>query len=170
MTEKFKIIIRRLIFGYGFFLLLIIIGLTVELPFVLVVINGMGLIPIDGFPFPYDIFRLSSIISVVITLLVGLKWIYFPSNKLDDYFAKLHSKLLNSKKKLLFRFTGILIAIPLFAFILIPNAVIWIGFGSILNVFYPGEELSVGIYTTIALITGYIWLAIVIGELCPPVF
>ena len=82
--------------------------------------------------------------------------------------AKLHSNLRNSKKNLFFRYVGILIAVPLFAFIFIPNALVWLGIGEILNFLYPGEELSVGIYMMIALISGFVWLAVVIGKLCPP--
>jgi len=165
--KKSGSVIKRLASGYGFFFLLILAGVTVELPFVIVVTVGMGLIAIDGFPFPHDIFQLASIISVGIAFVVGLRWIYFPSHLLDDLLSKLHSNLSSSKKNLLFRFVGILIAIPLFAFIFIPNAVIWIAIGAILNFLYPGEELSIGIYMMIALITGYVWLAIVIGKLCP---
>jgi len=60
------------------------------------------------------------------------------------------------------------VAIPLFAFILIPNAIVWIVTGEVLNRLYPGEELSIDIYMTTALITGFVWLAIVVGKLCPP--
>ena len=167
MFKKSGSVIKRLASGYGFFFLLILAGVTVELPFVIVVTVGMGLIAIDGFPFPYDVFRLASIISVGITLVVGLRWIYFPSRRLDDLLIKLHSYFITSRKYLLFRFTGVLLAIPLFAFILIPNAVIWIGIGSVLNLLYRGEELSVELYAMIALLTGFLWLAVVIGKLCP---
>jgi len=55
MFKKVGLILKRLFFGYVFFFLLILAGLTIELPFALVIIVGMGLIPIDGFPFPRDI-------------------------------------------------------------------------------------------------------------------
>jgi len=168
MFNKIIPILKRLIFGYAFFLLLIIAGLTIELPFVLVIIISVGFIPIDGFPFPQDIFRIASIFSLIISFLVGLRWIYFPSPRLNSWLQKLHSYFAHSKKKLLFRFVGTLLAIPLFAFIFTPNAVVWIGLGWILNYLYPGEELSIVLYIALAFISGYTWLAIVIGQLCPP--
>jgi len=126
MLQKLFAITKRLITGYGFLLSLTVIGLTLGWPFVLTSVLGLGLLLPNTSPFPRDIFQTISILSVVITLAVGLGWLYSPFRRLDTYLEKLHSNLLHPKSWLRLRFVGIIVALPLFAFILSPCAIIWL--------------------------------------------
>ena len=165
--QKVLAIVKRLSVGYGFLLLLMFVSLTLALPFVLTIIVGLGLLPPDGFPFPRGIFKAVASLSVAITLVVGLRWLWFPSHWLDAHLAALRSHLLRSKKYLLLRFVGILVAFPLFAFILSPCAVTWLG----LETGLYRLHLMSGVLeyaSPAAMISGFIWLAVIVGRLCPP--
>jgi hypothetical protein len=67
----------------------------------------------------------------------------------------------------LLRFVGVLIAIPLFAFILSPCAILWIGLEEAAYHFHITGKLLQYEYP-IGVILGFIWLTVAIGRLCPP--
>ena len=159
--------LKRLLAGYGFLLALMLAAITLGFPFVLTIIVGIGLLPPDGFPFPRDIFKTVAGLSVGVTLIVGLRWLWFPSRWLDARLAQLRSDLLRSKNLLSLRFVGILVAFPLFAFILSPCAVTWLGLEEGLYRLHPASRLSEYAYS-IPMIVGFVWLAVVVGRLCPP--
>lgn len=160
-------VLKRLLVGYGFLLALMFAAITLGFPFVLTIAVGIGLLPPDGSPFPRDIFKLVAVSSVVVTLAVGLRWLWFPSRWLDTHLAQLRLDLLRSKKRLSLRFVGVLVAFPLFAFILSPCAVTWLGLEEGLYRLRLAGEL-LGCIFPISMIVGFVWLAVVVGRLCPP--
>jgi hypothetical protein len=168
MLQKVFAIAKRLLVGYGFLLSLVLIGITLAWPFVFVSGMGLGLIPLGELPLPRNVTRIVSVLSVGITLVVGLRWLCFPSQRLDTWLANLHSNLLHSRKWLLLRFVGILVALPLFGFILSPCAIVWLGLEEVSYRLYQTSVLSGCSYRTIAFVTGFVWLGIAIGRLCPP--
>jgi len=163
MFQKSLIAPKRLSAGYGFLFAVILVVFTFEWPFVLIVGKGLGILPFDVLPIPRGIFGL----SVVITWVVGLRWLWFPSQWLDTKLMQLWASLLRSDKWLLLRFVGILIAIPLFAFILIPCAILWAGLEEAAYHFHVTGRLLQWEYP-IAMILGFIWLAMALGRLCSP--
>ena len=168
MLQKVFAIVKRLLVGYGFLLSLVLIGITLAWPFVFTSGIGLGLIPLGELPLPRDIVQIILILSVGITLAVGLRWLCFPSQRLDTWLANLHSNLSHSRNWLLLRFVGILVAFPLFAFILSPCAIVWLGLEEVSYRLYKTSALSGCSYRTIAFVTGFIWLGVVVGRLCPP--
>ncbi|NOZ72333.1 MAG: hypothetical protein GXP38_10560 [Chloroflexi bacterium] len=156
--------IKRLLIGYGFLLSLVLIGLSFGLPFVLTASIGLGLIYPAKVPVSHEIFLAISILSVSVTVIVGLRWLFFPSQWLDHRLEQLHARLLQSNNRLLLRFVGIVLAFPLFAFILSPWAIVWIGFEEVAH----SARLVLGdSFRIIAFSTGFIWLAVVVGRLRP---
>ena len=158
---------KRLAHGYLFIFLWIVIGITFALPFILTISLGLGFVYPAGLPFPPARVEFILLAAIIITLIFGLKWLYFPSPKSDAWLKDLRSNLIAQKKFLLLRFIGVIIAFPLFAFILIPPALFWLGLQSLSYHFSIGGELLGKIYLSSALFTGFIWLAIIIGKLCP---
>jgi len=167
MLQKTLAIAKRLLVGYGFLLSLVLVGLTLGLPFVLTVVIGVSLISPDGLSLPRNTAQAVSVLSVGITLAVGLRWLCFPSRRLDTALAGLRSKLLHSNNWLLLRFVGILVAFPLFAFILSPCAMAWLVLEEGLYRLRLAGELFGHVYVIVAFFTGLIWLAVIVGRLPP---
>jgi len=167
MFQKAWAMLKRLLVGYGFLLSLVLIGITLALPFVLTSGLGLGLIPLE-LPLPRDVIRIVEVLSIGVTLIAGLRWLCFPSPGLDTRLANLHSDLQHSRNRLLLRFIGMLIALPLFAFILSPCALVWLGLEEALYRLDQTSTLFGHSYRTIAFVTGFIWLAVIVGRLCPP--
>jgi len=167
MFQRLFAVVKRLLVGCGFLLASMLAALVLGFPFVLTIAVGVGLLPPDGFPFPRDIFKIVAGLSIVATLVVGLRWLWFPSRWLDTRLAQLRSNLLRPQNRLSLRFVGILVAFPLFAFILSPCAAMWLGLEEGLYRLHLAGELSRYVYS-IPMILGFVWLAVVVGRLCPP--
>ena len=165
--QKIFAIVKRLLVGYGFLISLEIIGIILAWPFVFTSGIGLGFIPLGELSLPRDIVQIISASSVGITLVVGLRWLCFPSQRLDTWLGNLHSNLLHSRNRLSLRFVGVLVAFPLFAFILSPCAMMWLGLEEVSYRLHQTSALS-GPYKTIAFITGFIWLGVIVGRLYPP--
>jgi hypothetical protein len=165
--KKLFAIVKRLLVGYGFLLSLVILGITLAWPFVFTSGIGLGFIPFGELPLPPDIVQIISVSSVGITLVVGLRWLCFPSQRLDAWLANLHSNLWHSRNWLLLRFVGTLVAFPLFAFILSPCAIVWLGLGEISYRLYQTSALSGCSYRTIAFVTGFVWIGLIVGRSYP---
>lgn len=164
MLQKMVDSIKRLVVGYGFLLSLVFIGLSVGLPFVLTAAIGLEIIYPAKVPLSHEIYLGISILSVSITVAVGLRWLFFPSQGLDHWLEQLRVRLSQSENRLLFRFLGIVLAFPLFAFILSPCAIVWIGLE---EVAYSTSLVLGESFRIFAFFTGFVWLVLVVGRLRP---
>ena len=164
MLQRMFKIIKRIFVGYGFLFALIIVGLTLGLPFILTSAMALGFMDPAMLPFSHRISQAVSLLAVVITGLVGLRWLYFPLPWLDARLQTLHARLHHPQSRLRFRFTGILIAFPLFAVILSPCALLWIGWDEVVHLTGIARGQT---YRIIAFAVGFLWLLVAIGQLCP---
>ncbi len=158
--------IWRLVFGYGFLLVVLVAGLTIGFPFVVTLGVGLGILPASGFPFPHRPFLITALISVPITAAVGARWLCFPWPWLDARLARLRLQLLRSKRQFLLRCIGIFVAIPLFAFVLCPWSMLWLALETSRDYLHLPDEWPIYQFPT-AMLVGIIWLAVVLGRLCP---
>ncbi len=154
--------VKRYFVGYGFLFALILVTGTLDLPFVLTLGKGIGFLPPEVLPIPRGVF----VLSVVITLVVGLRWLWFPSQWIDTHLMQLRTNLFLSHKWLLLRGVGILIAIPLCAFLLSPYAILWIGLEEAAAHFHIMDKV-VQFEFPIAMILGVLWLGVALSRLCP---
>ena len=158
---------KKNLLGYFSLFLLILIGLTLALPFILTIALAIGFIYPAGLPFPPARTEIFLLFSIIITLIFGGLWIYYPPQKQESWLNELRLDLIASKKQSLLRFVGILVAFPLFAFILIPPASFWLGLESVSYHLDVGRMQVEKIYLSAAFVSGFIWLVVVIGKLCP---
>ncbi len=168
MFQKVVLTIKRIISGYGMLLALIVIGLTFVLPFVITIVAGLGMLPVGMLPLSHDKMRNIVLWAVALTQLIALPWLWFPFPRFEVSLASLNTKLLHSKSWLWLRFMGILMAFPLFAFILSPWALMTLGIEEISYHFFRTSIMSVPGYRMIIFMVGFIWLMVIIGQLCPP--
>jgi len=163
-------IIKRYALGYGLFFAFILIGMTLGGPFILTIAVGLGLLYPDGYPvFPRGAFKIASVASAMISLAIGLWWLGRSTQWLESPMARLHGRLLQSRRMLTIRFVGVLIAWPLFAFILSP----WVLLSQALEAGVHWLGLEEGglrsVLCGIQFVIGVLWLGVVIG--CPrPIF
>jgi len=158
---------KKILLGYSLLFLLILIGATLALPFILTVALALGFIYPLELPFPPEHTEITFLLSIGITFIFGLWWIYFSPQKLKTRLNEMRLDLIASKKRIRLRFIGILIAFPLFAFILTLPALFWLGVESTCYHFNLRSLKIEEICLFLALFTGFIWLALFIGKLCP---
>jgi hypothetical protein len=158
---------KKILLGYSLLFLFLIIGLTLALPFTMTIALALGFVYPPELPFPSESTETAFLLSIVLTFIFGLWWIYLTPKKLKTRLNRMRLDLIASKKRIRLRIIGILVAFPVFAFILTLPALFWFGVESAC---YHLNLRSLNIEKTclfLALFTGLIWLAVFIGKLCP---
>ncbi len=166
VAKKTMSVVKRLIVGYAFLFLSIVVGVTIGLPFFLTAGVGLGLLPANGFPFPQAEFTVVTCLSLAITVAVGVRWLCIPWPWWDAQLTKLREHLIRTRRPILLRMLGVWLAVPLFAFVVSPWVVFWLALEAGRS--YLGlSERWVEYQHVIAAIVGFVWLVVVLGRLCP---